>query len=221
LTAIRQTDMKRVIAYASVAHMAITLVGLFSFNTQGVEGSIFQMLSHGVVSGALFLCIGVIYDRGHSRIINYYSGLAQTMPFFVTIFLIMTLANIGFPGTSSFIGEFLILTGIYQTNVIVTILSGTSMVLGGGYSLYLFNRICYGNLKMRYVGFFKDITQLEFFVFIPLVFMVFFMGIFPNVFLFPMEASVDNFINIIKTKILMFYFVNIFYFKYLFKICFS
>jgi NADH-quinone oxidoreductase subunit M len=184
--------MKRVIAYASVAHMAITIVGLFSFNTQGVEGSIFQMLSHGIVSGALFLCIGVIYDRGHSRTINYYSGLVQTMPFFVVIFLIMTLANIGFPGTSSFIGEFLILTGIYQTNFVAVFFSGTSMVLGGGYALYLFNRICYGNLKLSYVGFFKDINRLEFFVFLPLVLLVFIMGIFPDIFLVPMESSIDN-----------------------------
>jgi len=133
--------MKRVIAYASVAHMAITIVGLFSFTNQGIHGSIFQMLSHGIVSGALFLCIGVIYDRGHSRIINYYSGLVQTMPFFVSFFLIFTLANIGFPGTSSFVGEFLILLGIYKTNTIAVVLSGTSMVIGGGYALYLFNRI--------------------------------------------------------------------------------
>jgi NADH:ubiquinone oxidoreductase subunit 4 (subunit M) len=133
------------------------------------------------------------------------------MPFFVSVFLIMTLANIGFPGTSSFVGEFLILTGIFQTNFIAVVLSGTSMVLGGGYALYLFNRICYGNLKLRYVGFFKDLNRLEFFILMPLVVIVFIMGIFPNIFLFPMESSVDNFIFMVKSKILSFFKVYIFF----------
>lgn len=134
-TAIRQTDMKRVIAYASVSHMNITLVGLFSLTTQGVEGAILQMLSHGLVAGALFMCVGVLYDRHHTRLIQYYGGVAQTMPMFVAIFLFFTLANIALPRTSSFVGEFLILMGVFQTNTFVAIIAATGMVTGGAYSL--------------------------------------------------------------------------------------
>lgn len=197
LTAIRQTDMKRVIAYASVAHMAITIIGLFSFTIQGIEGSIFQMLSHGLVSGALFLCVGVLYNRGHSRMIKYYSGVAQTMPFFVAIFLFITLANIGFPGTSSFVGEFLIILGIFQTNSLVAVLSGSSIVLGGCYSLWLFNRISFGNLKTVHVGVFKDLNWLEHCTFFPLFFLVLFIGILPTPFLAPMESSVEQYVQFI------------------------
>ena len=197
LTAIRQTDIKRVIAYASVAHMAITIIGLFSFTMQGVEGSVFQMLSHGLVSGALFLCVGVLYNRGHSRIIKYYSGVAQTIPLFVTVFLFITLANIGFPGTSSFIGEFLIILGVFKTNTVVAVFSGLSMVLGGCYSLWLFNRISFGNLKTVHVGVFNDLNRLEIFTFLPLVILVLFTGIFPSFILSPMESTVVNYIQLI------------------------
>lgn len=134
-TAIRQTDMKRVIAYASVSHMNMTLVGLFSLTTQGVEGALLQMLSHGLVAGALFMCVGVLYDRHHTRRIHYYGGVAQTMPMFVVIFLFFTMANIALPRTSSFVGEFLILMGIFQTNTFVAVMAATGMVTGGAYSL--------------------------------------------------------------------------------------
>merc|ERR1712100_756935 len=123
LTAIRQTDLKRIIAYASVAHMNLVLIGMFVFNAQGLEGSILQQLSHGLVSGALFLCVGVIYDRHHTRLIKYYSGLAHTMPMYIAIFMFFSMANIALPGTSSFVGEFLILAGAFQTNTTVCVLS--------------------------------------------------------------------------------------------------
>jgi NADH-quinone oxidoreductase subunit M len=197
LTAIRQTDIKRVIAYASVAHISITIIGLFSFTIQGVEGSIFQMLSHGLVSGALFLCVGVLYNRGHSRIIKYYSGVVQTIPLFVTAFLFITLANIGFPGTSSFIGEFLILLGVFKTNTTVAVLSGLSIVLGGCYSLWLFNRISFGNLKTIHVGVFYDLNRLEIFTFLPLVILVLFTGVSPSFILSPIESSVINYVQIV------------------------
>ena len=130
LTAIRQTDLKRIIAYASVAHMNLVLIGMFVYNLQGLEGSILQQLSHGLVSGALFLCVGVVYDRHHTRLVKYYSGLAHTMPIYIAIFMFFSMANIALPGTSSFVGEFLILAGAFQTNTTVCVLSATGMILG-------------------------------------------------------------------------------------------
>lgn len=183
LTAIRQTDLKRVIAYASVAHMNMILLGLFSLNIQGVEGSIFQMISHGIVSSALFLCVGVVYDRHHTRLIKYYSGLVHTMPLFISIFLLFMFANAALPGTCNFIGEFLILTGIFQDNLFITILSATSVVLSAVYSLWLFNRIAYGNLKVQYIKQFYDVNYREFMVFVPLIFLTIFLGVFPDVIL--------------------------------------
>ena len=190
LTAIRQTDVKRVVAYASIAHMNVVLIGMFSLNTQGIEGSIFQMLSHGIVAAALFFCIGVMYDRYHSRLIKYYSGLVFTMPLFITFFLIFTMANIALPGTSSFVGEFLILAGIIQTNYVATFIGASGMVLGGAYSLWLFNRVAFGNLKIQYVFRFTDINRREFSYFFPLFFLTLLLGLYPDLFLEPMHLSV-------------------------------
>jgi proton-translocating NADH-quinone oxidoreductase chain M len=195
LTAIRQTDLKRIIAYTSVAHMNLVVIGMFSLNTQGIEGSILQMLSHGLVSSALFLCIGVVYDRHHTRLVKYYSGLSHTMPLYIVIFLIFTMANIALPGTSSFVGEFLIFVGAFQSNTTITFLGATGMVLGGGYSLWLYNRIAFGNLKIQYINEFVDINRREFFIFLPLVIGTIFMGIYPEVFLDPMHVSVKNLIE--------------------------
>jgi proton-translocating NADH-quinone oxidoreductase chain M len=169
-TAIRQSDRKRIIAYASVAHMNLTLVGLFSLTQQGVEGAVLQMISHGLVAGALFMIIGVRYDRYHTRMVVYYGGRAQTMPRFATVFRFFTMANIALPGTSAFVGEFRIMVGIMQTNPIVAVLSSTGMVLGGAYSLWLYNRVAYGNLKTRYVGEERtDINRRERRMFMPLI----------------------------------------------------
>lgn len=162
-TAVRQTDLKRIIAYSSVAHMNLVMLGLFSYTLISLEGALLQSLSHGFVSSALFLCIGVLYDRFHTRMIKYYSGLIQVMPITIIILLFFTMANIGLPSTSSFIGEFLILTGVYKNNVIVTFLGATGMVLDGIYALWLFNRISYGNLKTQYIGTqFLDIKKMSF-----------------------------------------------------------
>jgi NADH:ubiquinone oxidoreductase subunit 4 (subunit M) len=135
LTAIRQTDLKRVIAYASIAHMNLIMLGLFCLNIQGVEGSIVQMISHGVVASALFLCVGVVYDRHHTRIVKYYGGLVNVMPFFITMFLIFMFANAALPGTCNFVGEVLLFTGIFQDNVFVTVVSALGIILSGVYSL--------------------------------------------------------------------------------------
>lgn len=189
LTAIRQSDMKRVIAYASVAHMNMTLVGLFSETAQGIEGSILQMLAHGLVSAALFFCIGVIYDRHHSRIISYYGGLVLTMPVYATVFLFFSLANIGFPGTANFVGEFLILLGTFQTNTFAAFLSATSLILGGAYSLWLYNRLVYGNFKTQFVKYSQDLSRREFFVFLPLLILTLVIGLYPGFLLNPMHVS--------------------------------
>lgn len=189
-TAIRQTDFKKIIAYTSVAHMNLVMVGLFSFNIIGLEGAILQSLSHGFVASALFVIIGVVYERYHTRTVKYYGGLVHVMPLYVIIFLIFTMANIGLPGTSSFVGEFLILAGSYITNVTVTFLNATGMVLGGCYSLWLFNRISYGNLKTQYILYYNDINKREFFIFLPFLIGTLVIGILPNIFLDSIHMSV-------------------------------
>jgi proton-translocating NADH-quinone oxidoreductase chain M len=196
-TAIRQTDFKRIIAYTSIAHMNFVVLGIFSFNSLGLEGALFQSLSHGFVASALFLIIGVVYERYGTRTVKYYGGLATVMPLYSTIFLFFTIANIGFPGTSSFIGEFLILLGAFKVNAEITVLAATSMIIGGGYSLWLFNRISYGNLKIQYLDKFLDLNYREFFLFIPLLLGALVSGIYPNIFLISMHASVFNLVELL------------------------
>jgi len=190
-TAIRQTDFKRIIAYTSVAHMNLVIIGMFCFNNISLEGAILQSISHGFVASALFLIIGIVYERHHTRMVKYYGGLVHVMPIYVFIFLFFTMANIGLPGTGSFIGEFLILIGIFQLNTTIAFFSATGMVLGGCYSLWLFNRISYGNLKSQYLIHFKDLNKREFFVLFPLIFGTLVMGIYPDIFLSPMHMSVN------------------------------
>lgn len=195
-TAIRQTDFKRIIAYTSVAHMNLVMVGLFSFNTIGIEGAILQSLSHGFVASALFLCIGVVYDRHHTRLVKYYGGLVHTMPLYVFIFLFFTMSNIGLPGTGSFVGEFLILTGSFKVNTSITFLSATGMVIGACYSLWLFNRISYGNLKTQYFTYYNDINKREFFIFLPLLIGTLVMGLYPEIFLESIHMSVNMLVEL-------------------------
>ena len=195
LTAIRQNDMKRIIAYASVAHMNLVLLGIFSLTLQGIEGAIIQSISHGFVSSALFLCVGVLYERHHSRLLEYYGGVTLVMPLFATIFLFFILANIAFPMTSSFVGEFLILAGTYDSNTFAAFLGCTGMVLGTVYSLWLYNRICYGQIKEKYIKLFSDINKREFFVFLPLILGTLIMGIYPDIFLQPMHVPVSSLIE--------------------------
>jgi NADH-quinone oxidoreductase subunit M len=198
-TAIRQTDMKRIIAYASVAHMNMTLVGLFSLTQTGVEGALLQMLSHGLVSGALFMCVGVLYDRHHTRRVTYYGGVAQTMPMFAALFMFFTMANIALPGTSSFVGEFMILVGIFQTNTFVAVMSATGMILGGAYSLWLYNRVAFGNLKTTYVGVSTDVNRRERRMLTPLVFFTLRMGLWPELFREPMHTSTSSRLEHVRT----------------------
>jgi len=190
-TAIRQSDFKRIIAYTSVAHMNLVMIGLFSFNIIGIEGAILQSLSHGFVASALFLIIGVVYDRHHTRMVKYYGGLVHTMPIYVFIFLFFTMANIGLPGTGSFVGEFLILTGSFKINTTVTFLGATGMIIGGCYSLWLFNRVAYGNLKTQYFKNYLDVNKRELLTFCPLLLGTLIMGVYPNIFLDSIHFSVN------------------------------
>ena len=190
-TAIRQTDFKRILAYTSIAHMNLVMLGIFSFNTTGLEGAILQSLSHGFVASALFLVIGIVYDRHGTRMVKYYGGLVHLMPIYVFIFLFFTLANIGLPGTSSFVGEFLILVGSFKTNTTVSFIGASSMVIGGCYSLWLFNRIAYGNLKTQYFNSFLDLNKREFVVFLPLILGTVIIGLVPDIFLNSIHMSAN------------------------------
>lgn len=183
LTAIRQTDLKRIIAYSSIAHMNLVTLGIFSFSVIGIEGAILQSISHGFVSGALFFLVGIIYDRYHSRLLSYYGGLVHMMPIFSLLFLIFTMANIALPGTSSFVGEFLLLCGVYQTNSLTAFIAALGVILSGAYSLWLYNRIIFGNLKIHNTIIFKDINFREFSILLPLLILVIFVGIYPSFFL--------------------------------------
>ena len=196
-TAIRQSDFKRIIAYTSIAHMNLVMLGIFSFNNIGIEGALFQSLSHGFVASALFLAIGVVYERYHTRVVKYYGGLGLTMPLYTVIFGFFTLANISFPGTSSFVGEFLILSGSLKANTSATFLSATGIVIGAAYSLWLFNRVSFGNLKFKFCRIFVDINKREFMAFLPLIIGTLLTGLLPNIFLNPIRSNVNNLMEFI------------------------
>jgi len=192
LTTLRQIDLKKIIAYSSVAHMAFVTIGIFTFNLYGIEGSLLIMLSHGFISSALFLCIGVLYDRHHTRLIKYYSGLTQVMPIYSFFFVFFSMANLGFPGTSSFAGEFLTLIGSYQSNTFVTFFASTGMILGAGYSLWLCNRVLFGPLAVNYIIQYTDVTRRELAVLTPLLLCTVWMGVYPEIFLDPMHLTIAN-----------------------------
>ena len=191
LVALMQDDMKKLIAYSSVAHMGIVTIGLFTFNPQGIQGGIMQMLSHGIVSGALFMCVGVIYDRIHSREIRRYGGLAERMPAYAFVFMLFTLASVGLPGTSGFVGELLVVVGVFQVNAWVAAFAATGMILGAAYMLWLYRRVIFGPLVREDLLAIQDLRRTEVAAFAPLVVLVIVMGIYPNLFLAPMTASVE------------------------------
>ena len=195
LTTIRQVDLKKIIAYSSVAHMNLVTIGMFSLNLQGIEGSILLMLSHGLVSSALFLCVGALYDRHKTRLIRYYGGLVSTMPIFCILFLFFTLANMSLPGTSSFVGELMILLGAFQRNTVITTLAALGMVLSAAYSLWLYNRVVFGAWKLDSMNTFCDLNRREALIFVPFVLGVIWMGVYPEIFLESMHTSVANLIE--------------------------
>jgi NADH-quinone oxidoreductase subunit M len=191
LVALVQDDMKKLIAYSSVAHMAFVTVGLFAFNAQGIEGSIIQMLSHGVVSGALFLCVGVVYDRLHTRDIARYGGLATNMPAYALFFLLFTMASVGLPGTSGFVGEFLVMVGAYQAASWVALVICIGIILGAAYMLYLYRRVIFGTLEKADLRSLRDLTPRELAILVPLAAVTLWMGIYPKPFLDPLHAPVQ------------------------------
>ncbi len=195
LVALVQEDMKKLIAYSSVAHMGFVTIGTFTVTTQGLEGALFQMLSHGIVSAALFLCVGVVYDRIHSREIARYGGLVNRMPAYAFVFMVFTLGSIGLPGTSGFVGEFLSLLGAFVANTWVALFAATGVILGAAYMLYLYRRVIFGKLVREDLKTILDLSPREIAVFAPLVVVVFWMGIYPSSFLTPMHASVAKLIG--------------------------
>ncbi len=180
LVALAQEDMKKLIAYSSVAHMGYVTMGIFAANQQGIDGAIFQMLSHGFISGALFLCVGVIYDRMHTREIDAYGGLVNRMPAYALIFMLFTMANVGLPGTSGFIGEFLTLVGIFQVNTWVALVATSGVILSAAYALWLYRRVVLGDLIKESLKSISDMSQRERAIFAPLVVMTLLLGVYPS-----------------------------------------
>ena len=195
LVALMQEDMKKLIAYSSVAHMGFVTIGAFSMTTQGVQGSILQMLSHGIVSGALFLCVGVVYDRLHTREIARYGGLVERMPKYAVVFMLFTMANVGLPGTSGFVGEMLILVGAFQSNTWVAMLATTGVILSAAYALWLYRRIIFGKLVKDDLKSMLDLDGREKLLFAPLMVLTIVMGVWPQPFLNVMAVSVDHLIK--------------------------
>ena len=195
LVALVQEDMKKLIAYSSIAHMGLVTIGAFVMNMQSVQGSIFQMLSHGIVSAALFLCVGVVYDRMHTREIAAYGGLVHRMPRYAFTFLFFTLASVGLPGLSGFVGEFLVLVGTFKANTWVAFLATTGLILGAAYALWLYRKVVFGELTKDSLKGILDMNRREIMVFLPLVLITIWMGIYPSSFLDPMAPSVDKLIG--------------------------
>jgi len=194
LIALMQDDMKKLIAYSSVAHMGFVTIGIFSLNKQGLDGSIIQMISHGLISAALFLCVGVLYDRYQSRMISSYGGLSSTMPKYAVVFMIFTLAALGLPGTSGFIGEFLVLIGVFQKNIIVAVLASVGVILAAVYMLWLYRRVFFGKIINAEIKLMKDLNQPEVFIFLSLVLLTIFFGVYPDPLFKTINTSVNNLI---------------------------
>lgn len=190
--ALMQHDMKKLIAYSSVAHMGIVTIGIFTPNALGISGSIIQMLSHGIVSGALFMVVGVVYDRIHSREIERYGGLAERMPAYAFIFMLFMMASVGLPGTSGFVGELMIIAGVFQVSTWTATFAATGLILGAAYMLWLYRRTIFGALEKPELKSIKAMRPNEIIAFAPLVILAIVMGVYPSLFLDPMQASVDN-----------------------------
>lgn len=195
LVALMQEDMKKLIAYSSVAHMGFVTLGIFTFTKQGIEGSIFQMLSHGLISAALFLCVGVLYDRTHSRLISSYGGVVNILPKYSLVFAIFMLGAVGLPGTSGFVGEILVLLGAFQKNFLVAIIASIGLILGAAYMLWLYKRVIFGKLEKKEIAELKDLNFSEGLILFLLAGLTLFFGFYPNLILDTIEVSVDKLIN--------------------------
>jgi NADH-quinone oxidoreductase subunit M len=195
LVALMQEDMKKLIAYSSVAHMGFVTLGIFTFTPQGIEGSIFQMLSHGLISAALFLCVGVLYDRVHSRLISSYGGIVNVLPKYSLVFSIFMLGALGLPGTSGFVGEILILIGAFQKSFLVAVLASIGIILGAAYMLWLYKRVVFGKLEKSELKELKDLNLSEGIILFSLVVLVLFFGFYPNLILDTVHTSVEELIK--------------------------
>jgi NADH-quinone oxidoreductase subunit M len=195
LVALVQEDMKKLIAYSSVAHMGFVTMGIFAATTQGVAGGIFQMISHGIVSAALFLCVGVVYDRMHSREISVYGGLVNRMPLYAAVFMVFTLANVGLPGTSGFIGEFLALVGTFKVNTNVALLATLGVILSAAYALWLYRKVIFGVIEKPSLVHIRDLGWRETVIFAPLVLLTILFGVLPQPVLDLSAASVTQLVD--------------------------
>ena len=194
LVALMQDDMKKLIAYSSVAHMGYVTLGIFTFTKQGIEGSVYQMISHGLISAALFLCVGVVYDRLHSRMINTYGGLVNYIPKYSFLFLIFALAALGLPGTSGFLGEFLVLTGTFQKSYLAAMLATFGVVLGAAYMLWLTKRVIFGVAHNSEVKKINDVNRSEVLMLVTLAFLILFFGFYPLPLMETLSTSVNSLI---------------------------
>ena len=198
LVALMQEDMKKLIAYSSVAHMGFVTMGIFSMTRQGIDGAMFQMISHGLVSGALFLCVGVVYDRMHTREISAYGGLVHRMPLYAGVFMLFTMANVGLPGTSGFVGEFLALLGTFQNNTWVAFFATTGVILSACYALWLYRRVMFGKMEKANLQWMPDMTPRELATLAPLVILTILFGIYPAPLLDTFAASVENLLKSVQ-----------------------
>jgi NADH-quinone oxidoreductase subunit M len=202
LIALMQEDMKKLIAYSSVAHMGFVTLGIFTIQQQGIEGSIIQMISHGLVSAALFLCVGVVYDRVHSRLINTYGGIVTVIPKYSVLFMLFTLAALGLPGTSGFVGEFLILMGVFKDNFLVAVIASLGVILGAAYMLWLYKRVVFGKLVNKELVKMIDLDKSEYFILITLAIPILFFGFYPDPLISTIEVSVKDLIEIYNLNLL-------------------
>ena len=202
LIALMQEDMKKLIAYSSVAHMGFVTLGIFTIQQQGIEGSIIQMISHGLVSAALFLCVGVIYDRMHSRLISSYGGIVTIIPKYSILFMLFTLAALGLPGTSGFVGEFLILMGVFKDNFLVAVIASLGVILGAAYMLWLYKRVVFGKLINKDLTKMIDLNKSEYFILTCLAIPILFFGFYPEPLINTIEVSVNDLINMYNVNLM-------------------
>jgi len=203
LVSMMQPDLKRLVAFSSVSHLGYVMLGMFAFNMQGIQGSIYQMLNHGISTGSLFLIVGMIYERRHTRLIADFGGLSKVMPIYAVFFMIVTLSSIGLPGTNGFVGEFLILLGAFQSNVVYGVLAATGVIFGAAYMLWMFQRVMFGKITRPENEKLKDLNAREIGILVPMVIVIFLMGIYPKLFFSKMDASVEKFIKDFKGRVEM------------------
>jgi NADH-quinone oxidoreductase subunit M len=203
LVSMMQPDLKRLVAFSSVSHLGYVMLGMFALNMQGVQGSIYQMLNHGISTGSLFLIVGMIYERRHTRMIAEFGGLSKVMPIYAAFFMIVTLSSIGLPGTNGFVGEFLILLGAFRSNIVYGVLAATGVILGAAYMLWMFQRVMFGKITRPENEKLKDLSAREITILVPMVIMIFLMGVYPKLFFSKMDVTVENFLTDFRGRVEM------------------